>query len=82
MTLMLFAAAVVQGAELNAPTLPFIEPVQSILPYLRGRSLAGILMTVSHFIFAFHFGLMLPVQDIAIAVRRQRCLPASVKRLN
>ena len=36
---------------------PFIESTQSILPYLRGRSLAGFLLTVSHFIFAFHFGL-------------------------
>jgi len=30
-----------------------------VLPYLRGRSLAGILLTVAHFIFAYHFGLML-----------------------
>jgi hypothetical protein len=30
-----------------------------VLPYLRGRSLSGILLTVSHFIFAYHFGLML-----------------------
>ena len=27
--------------------------------YLRGRSLSGVLLTVSHFVFAFHFGLML-----------------------
>lgn len=59
MSLMLVAGAIVQGAELNNPTLSFAETTQSILPYLRGRSLAGILMTVSHFIFAFHFGLML-----------------------
>jgi hypothetical protein len=30
-----------------------------VLPYLRGRSLAGILLTVAHLIFAYHFGLML-----------------------
>ena len=59
MSLMLFAAAVVQGMELNTPTMAFTEPIQSILPYLRGRSIAGVLMTASHFIFAFHFGLML-----------------------
>src|ERR1700736_5865876 len=59
MSLMLFAAAVVQGAELETPTMAFTEPVQSILPYMRGRSIAGLLMTASHFIFAFHFGLML-----------------------
>jgi cytochrome c oxidase cbb3-type subunit 1 len=59
MSLMLFAAAVVQGVELETPTMAFTEPVQSILPYMRGRSIAGVLMTASHFIFAFHYGLML-----------------------
>jgi cytochrome c oxidase cbb3-type subunit 1 len=59
MSLMLLAGAVVQGSSLNDPSLSFVETVQSILPYLRGRSLAGLLMTASHFIFAFHFGLML-----------------------
>ena len=32
---------------------------QTILPYLRGRTLSWILLAVSHFVFAFHFGLML-----------------------
>ncbi len=59
MSLMLLAGALVQGMELNDPHMAFIETVQSVLPYFRGRSLAGVLMTVSHFIFAFHFGLML-----------------------
>ncbi|MDB6146356.1 MAG: hypothetical protein JWO45_20 [Spartobacteria bacterium] len=59
MALMLLAAAIVQGVELNDATLVFNESTQSILPYLRGRSLAGLLMTAAHFIFAFHFGLML-----------------------
>src|SRR3954452_16333927 len=59
MALMLLAAAIVQGSSLDDAGLPFSESTQSILPYLRGRSLAGLLMTASHFIFAFHFGLML-----------------------
>src|SRR3954468_18986065 len=59
MSLMLLAAAVAQGSALENAGLPFTETTQSILPYLRGRSLAGLLMTASHFIFAFHFGLML-----------------------
>ena len=59
MSFMLLAAALVQGMELNDPNMAFTETVQSTLPYLRGRSLAGILMAVSHCIFAFHFGLML-----------------------
>jgi cytochrome c oxidase cbb3-type subunit I len=59
MTLMLLAGAIVQGDSMNDPSLPFIESTQSIMPYLRGRSIAGVLLMVSHFIFAFHFGLML-----------------------
>jgi cytochrome c oxidase cbb3-type subunit 1 len=59
MVLMLLVGGFVQGAQLNDPSLPFIESTQSVMPYLRGRSLSGILLTVSHFVFAFHFGLML-----------------------
>ena len=59
MSLMLLAGAVVEGTNMEDATMSFTESVQSILPYLRGRSLAGILMTVGHFVFAFHFGLML-----------------------
>jgi cytochrome c oxidase cbb3-type subunit 1 len=59
MTLMLLAGGLMQGSSMEDASLPFTESTQSILPYLRGRSLAGVLMTASHFIFAFHFGLML-----------------------
>jgi cytochrome c oxidase cbb3-type subunit 1 len=59
MTLMLLAGGFVQGGGMNDPSLAFSESTQSVLPYLRGRSLAGVLMTVAHFVFAFHFGLML-----------------------
>src|SRR5215831_13882892 len=59
MTLMLLAGGFLQGADMQNPTLAFSESVETALPYLRGRSLAGILLTVSHFIFAYHFGLML-----------------------
>ena len=59
MTLMLLAGGLVEGFSMNNVTLPFNESTQSLLPYLRGRSLAGVLMTAAHFIFAFHFGLML-----------------------
>jgi cytochrome c oxidase cbb3-type subunit 1 len=59
MTLMLLAGGVIQGADMQDPSLVFSESTQTILPYLRGRSLAGVLLTVSHFIFAYHFGLML-----------------------
>ncbi len=59
MVLLLLVGGFVQGLSLNDPTLSFDETTQSILPYLRGRTLSWILLTVSHFIFAFHFGLML-----------------------
>ena len=59
LSLMLLVGGLVQGASQNDSSLPFIESVQSVLPYLRGLSLATLLLTASHFIFAFHFGLML-----------------------
>ena len=59
MVLMLLVGGFVQGLSMNDSTLSFTESTQAILPYLRGRSVSGILMTVAHFVFAFHFGLML-----------------------
>jgi cytochrome c oxidase cbb3-type subunit 1 len=59
MTLMLLAGGFMQGASMENPSLAFSENVETVLPYLRGRSLSGILLTASHFIFAYHFGLML-----------------------
>jgi cytochrome c oxidase cbb3-type subunit I len=59
MSLMLLAGGFAQGASQNDPSLSFIESTASVLPYLRGVTLAMVLLTVSHFIFAFHFGLML-----------------------
>ena len=47
------------GSSLHDPSLAFTESTESILPYLRGRSVSGMLLTVAHFVFAFHFGLML-----------------------
>ena len=59
LTVMLLAGGLAQGSGLNDPSLDFAESTQLILPYLRARSLAGLLVTVAHFVFAFHFGLML-----------------------
>lgn len=59
MVLLLLVGGFVQGLSLDDPTLSFAETTQTILPYLRGRTLAWILLTVSHLVFAFHFGLML-----------------------
>ncbi len=59
MTVMLIAGGIVQGASMDDPSLAFSESTQSVLPYLRGRTLAEVLLTAAHFVFAFHFGLML-----------------------
>lgn len=59
MTLMLLAGGLVQGLNMDNPTLAFTTSTQSLLPYLRGRSVAGVLLTVAHFVFAYHFLLML-----------------------
>ena len=59
MVLMLLVGGFAQGSGMNDPSLAFSESTQTILPYLRGRSVSGLLLTVAHFVFAFHFGLML-----------------------
>jgi cytochrome c oxidase cbb3-type subunit 1 len=59
MTLMLLAGGMVQGMNIDNPSLAFSESIQAVQPYLRGRTLAGILLTAAHGIFAYHFGLML-----------------------
>jgi cytochrome c oxidase cbb3-type subunit 1 len=58
-SLMLLAGGLVQGTNQNDASLSFIESASSVLPYLRGDTIGALLLTVSHFIFAFHFGLML-----------------------
>ncbi|MGI8821155.1 MAG: cbb3-type cytochrome c oxidase subunit I [Chthoniobacterales bacterium] len=59
MILMLLVGGLVQGRDLNNASLAFTESTNSLLPYIRGRSLSGMLLTVAHLVFAFHFGIML-----------------------
>jgi cytochrome c oxidase cbb3-type subunit 1 len=59
MVLMLFCAGIAQGGALDNPTLSFTDTSEYVLMYLRGRSLSGMILTIAHFVFAFHFGLML-----------------------
>src|SRR5256886_9575127 len=59
MSLMLLAGGMIQGADQNDTSMTFIERVARVLPYVRGRTITALLLTASHFIFAFHFGLML-----------------------
>ena len=51
-------AGVAQGLALLDPKLPFQFSVTRTLAGLYGRSVGGLLMTVAHFVFAYHFYLM------------------------
>jgi len=37
------------------PNQPFIASVKVTIPYLQSRSLGGAIMTLGHFVFAYHF---------------------------
>lgn len=47
-----------QGVALLDPARPFMESVTLTIPWLKGRSLGGFLMTLGHFVFAWHMFLM------------------------
>ncbi len=59
LVLMLFAGGFAQGADLNNSGKAFAQSTETILSYLRGQSLASLLLTAAHLIFATHFGMML-----------------------
>jgi cytochrome c oxidase cbb3-type subunit 1 len=59
MVLTLLVGGILQGASTHDPSIDFSGSIQAVLPMLRGRSLSGALLTIAHFVFAFHFGLML-----------------------
>lgn len=44
-----------QGLALLDPARPFMESVTLTMPWLKGRSLGGGLMTLGHLVFAVHF---------------------------
>ncbi len=48
-----------QGLAMLDPAADFIASVSVTLPYLQGRSVGGILMTLGHLIFALHLALAL-----------------------
>ncbi len=43
----------VQGLHMNNPDLPFLTVVSGTVPYLWGRTAAGVLMTVGHCVFGW-----------------------------
>ncbi len=50
---------ILQGLILLDPARPFMDSVAVTLPWLKGRSIGGGLMTLGHFIFAYHVALMI-----------------------
>ena len=52
-------AGVGQGLALLDAKLPFQVSVERSLPGLYGRSIGGIILTIGHLVFAYHFWLML-----------------------
>ncbi|MBA3272609.1 MAG: cbb3-type cytochrome c oxidase subunit I, partial [Chthoniobacterales bacterium] len=59
LVVMLLVGGFVQGKAMEDASLSFSESTLSILPYLRSRSLASVLLMIAHFVFAFHYGMML-----------------------
>jgi cytochrome c oxidase cbb3-type subunit I len=51
----LTVGGLLQGLAMLDPARPFLESLTVTLPYLTARSVGGMLMTLGHFIFAYHF---------------------------
>ncbi|RQS16005.1 hypothetical protein DIE07_00455 [Burkholderia sp. Bp9002] len=49
---------VLQGIALLDPARPFMDSVDVLTPYLAARTMGGLLMTLGHFAFAYHFFVM------------------------
>jgi cytochrome c oxidase cbb3-type subunit I len=61
---MLSIGGLLQGLILLDPARPFIDSVTATLPWLRGRSIGGALMTAGHLVFAYHFYLAVRVSEL------------------
>ncbi len=49
----------IQGLQMNNSEIPFIETVENTVPWLKARSVSGLLLTVGHVAFAINFFWML-----------------------
>ncbi|WP_317204489.1 cbb3-type cytochrome c oxidase subunit I [Janthinobacterium sp.] len=49
---------VLQGLVLLDPARPFMDSVAVTMPWLKGRTIGGAMMTLGHLVFAWHFALM------------------------
>lgn len=61
-TLMIVALHIggwIQGTEMNNPEIPFLEVVKNTIPWLKARSVSGVLLTLGHIFFFINFFWML-----------------------
>jgi cytochrome c oxidase cbb3-type subunit 1 len=47
-----------QGLQMNNPDIPFMDVVMMTIPYLFSRTVAGVLMTAGHVVFAISLWLV------------------------
>jgi len=50
----LSVGGILQGLAMLDPKRPFMDSVAVTIPYLHARTIGGLLMTLSHFVFAWH----------------------------
>ena len=62
-------AGVAQGLALLDPQLPFQISVERTIPGLYGRSLGGVILTIGHLVFAYHFWIMVRMPELARRTR-------------
>ncbi len=67
-----------QGLVLLDAHRPFIDSVTITLPYLKGRSIGGALMTLGHFVFAAHV-VMLLLRSPRLAMFRRNLINPGVE---
>ncbi len=49
----------IQGLEMNNPAINFLDVVQNTMPWLKARSVSGVLLLIAHVAFAINFFWML-----------------------
>jgi cytochrome c oxidase cbb3-type subunit 1 len=62
-------AGVAQGLALLDPQVPFQESVRVTIPGLYGRTIGGLVLTVGHLVFAWHFWIMVRMPERARRMR-------------
>jgi cytochrome c oxidase cbb3-type subunit 1 len=55
----------IQGVEMNNANIPFLDVVRHTVPWLYGRSLAGLLLTIGHLAFVTNVVWMLGAKRAA-----------------